>query len=134
MADPTRLDLTSNLDLLTIDRIEALADLVGQLQMEMERQPTVTNAQIWDLDSEKYRLREPILIVLEESPDEVIARFPEVEAVGVDSTEPEAILALKRDIVALYKDLTSSKSEELGRLPRMWLRILKRLIVEWNEE
>ena len=106
---------------------------MGQWQTEIEHQPTITNAQIWDLDSEKYCLREPILIVLEASPDEVIARFPEIEAFGVGPTEPEAILALKHDIVPLYEDLTSSKPEELGRLPRMWLRVLKRLIIERNE-
>ena len=71
-------------------------------------------------------------IVIEEYPDETVARWPEVEAFGSGATEAEAIAILKQDIVSLFEDLVAFSDDELGKLPRGWKRILLR-IIETNE-
>jgi hypothetical protein len=88
--------------------------------------------QIRDLGAEQLRLSEPITVVIEEYPDEenIVARFPEVEAFGEGATEAEALLYLKEDIRRLYFDLAGSKPEELGTLPKAWLRVLQQIITE----
>lgn len=99
---------------------------------DTERPPVKWSTQIWDLGDAGYYLNYPVMIVVEEYPDEeiVAARFPEVEAYGEGQTEPEAILRLKCSILDLFVELNEADPESLGELPQSWLRVLNRLIAK----
>ena len=113
----------------------SIYDIIAQLKElneELQTRPIIRNTDLWELNSEKYRLIHPINIVIEEYSDEIVARWPEVEAFGSGATEAEAIAILKQDIVSLFEDLVSFSDDELGKLPQGWKRILLR-IIEANE-
>jgi len=91
--------------------------------------PVKWTTQIRDLGDEAYVLLEPVQIVIEEYPDDsVVARFPEVEAFGEGETEPVAIMNLKIAILDLYDEMMEAPADELGKAPKMWRRILDRII------
>jgi hypothetical protein len=109
---------------------EATSDKpLADLETALER-PVKWATQIRDLGDENYVLVEPILILVEEYPnsDMVIARFPEVEAFGEGITDTEAILNLKKSILDLYDELIETNLDTLGNMPKMWLRILKKVV------
>jgi|GEM_PF-1372348 len=113
------------------ERVETLTNLTGQFYTEINEQPAKWVTQIYDLGDESYILKEPILILIEEySDDSIIARFPEVEVFGEGVTDSEAISNLKNSILDLYDELTETDSDTLGKLPKMWLRILDRIITK----
>ena len=114
------------------ERIETLVNHTGQLQVEIQDRPVKYNVQIRDLGDDHYELTEPMLALIEEYPGDstLIASFPEVEAFGEGATESEAVLNLKHAILDLYEELVATPPEELGDLPRGWLRILHRVIRE----
>ncbi|MCB0086359.1 MAG: hypothetical protein KDE54_00470 [Caldilineaceae bacterium] len=93
--------------------------------------PVKWNMQIRDLGCEEYRLTEPLFILIEEWPDDegVIARWPEVRAIGQGDTEVEAINNLKLAILDLYDELTEDE-DALGDYLKSWLRIVKQVIVK----
>jgi len=110
-------------------QIETLSNRVIELQAKLLKRPITWNTQIRDLGDEDYILRDPILIVIEEYPDEtVIAEFPEIEALGEGTTAREAMQDLKHAILDLYDHLSEAAPDTLGKLPAMWLRILEQLI------
>ena len=112
------------------ETVEVLANQTGQLCIEMQQRPIKYNIQLLDLGDIQYRLREPILVVIEEynGDDTVIASFPEIEVFGEGETETEAIQNLRIAILDLYDELISTSSEILGNLPKTWLNVLQRLI------
>lgn len=93
------------------------------------QQATGVPVTINDLESERYHLRAPISVMVENYDVEVIARWPSVEAFGYGETEEDALSTLKQDIVSLYLDLRESP-DQLGSLPQKWLRILTASITE----
>jgi hypothetical protein len=101
---------------------------IDRLCSELEDKSNIKYIQLFDI-SEKYTVIQPIPIIIEESNDEVIARFPEVELFSVGDTESEAIVKLKLSLVELYSDLLETPKNKLGKLPTAWLRILKKLIL-----
>jgi len=109
-------------------KVEAFTKKVEALLKILKNRPLVRNAILRDLNSSKYSLKENIEISIEEYPDETIAQWPEIEVFGHGVKHPEAVLDLKNEIIDLYEDLSSTKKKELGKLPEMWLRILKKII------
>jgi len=106
----------------------SLGELANQVATLTER-PIKWTTQIRDLGEEEYLLTEPIQIVIEEYSDgSVIARFPEVEVFGEGNNEPIAIVDLKNAILDLYDELSETAPSTLGDTPKMWLRILTRII------
>lgn len=112
----------------TSKKIDMLQHQIDHLTRILINRPMIRNAVLRDLNSSKYILKENIEISIEEYPDETIAVWPEIEAFGHGITQPEAILDLKNEIIDLYEDLSSAKKKEMGKLPEMWLRILKKII------
>ena len=90
--------------------------------------PATFCAVLTDLNSADYSLLAEIEIVVEEYPDEVVARWPEVEVYANGVTESEALSGLKRQITELFDELETAKPATLGRLPLSWRRILKSTI------
>jgi hypothetical protein len=115
-------------DVVPSKQIDSLREKIDNLLSLLRDMPLIKNTILRDLNSEKYSLKENIEIIIEEYQDEIIALWPEIEAFGHGITQPEAILNLKNEIIDLYEDLSNTKEKELGRLPKMWLRILKKVI------
>lgn len=117
---------------LVASEVQIISQKLDSLQASIDSHPIKWTTDIRDLNELGLRMLQPISIVIEEYPteDSVIARFPEVEAFGEASTEPQAILELKADIVRLYRDLSNTPLDELGPLPETWLHILKQIISE----
>jgi len=113
------------------ERVETLVNQVGQFYTQTVERPIKWVTQIRDLGDESYTLVEPVLILVEEylDGDTVIARFPEIGAFGEGATDTEAILNLKNSMLDLYDELTECDPDRLGQLPKMWLRVLEKLII-----
>lgn len=112
----------------TSKKIISLLKKVDEHLTLIKDRPLIRDATLRDLNSRKYFLKENLEILIEEYPDEIITQWPEVEIFGHGATQPEAMLDLKNEIIDLYEDLLKTKKRELGRLPKMWLRILNRII------
>jgi hypothetical protein len=110
--------------------VETLVNQTHVLQAEARARPIKWTTQIYDLGEQQYILLEPLLVLIEEYPDEgnVIARLPELETFGEGSTISEALLGLKNAMLDLYDELINEESQSLGNLPQTWLRILQRII------
>ena len=109
-------------------KVDMLQKQIDNLNNILTIRPVIRNIILRDLNSSKYSLKENIEISIEEYPDETIAQWPEIEVFGHGVKHPEAVLDLKNEIIDLYEDLSSTKKKELGKLPEMWLRILKKII------
>lgn len=104
--------------------IQQLNDLIAELQ----EKPLIYTTALHELENKKYKLKKPIEVIIERYEDEFVARFPELELFGSAETEAEAIRELKKEIITLHVELVGSKEAELGPLPQMWRRILRKLI------
>jgi len=122
-----------NNDKLLLNSIAPIQEKLAELVALINEQPLIAAIEIRDLGSERYLLKEPITIISEQYQEEVITKWPELELFGSGRSFPEAIQNLKNEIIELYEDLTNSKREELGKLPKMWSKILKKVIKK-NEQ
>lgn len=112
-------------------RLQQLEKEIKELRETLDSKPTVEYTQLYDLGSDRFSLKAPLSVTLEYYEGEVIAKLPEVEVWGTGSTESLAILDFKGQFVSLYEDLIGFETEgSLGRLPRMWLKALKKIVVE----
>ncbi len=100
---------------------------IESLHRMLEERPVVKETSIFDV-GDNLQVVHAIPVVIEETGDEVIASFPEIEVYGVGSSEAEALSNLKAEIRDLYFELTELRQDELGRLPLGWRRVLERLI------
>ena len=123
-------DTQVNTTELLVERAETLAHRTGHLLLEAQDRPIKYNVQLRDIGDADYKLTDPIFITIEEYPgdDAVIASFPEVEVFGEGLTEAEAIQNLKCAMLDLYEELDETLPEELGDLPKAWLRVLRQII------
>ena len=110
------------------ERLDEIHRAVTDLAEELSVRPIVKHTNLLDLDTATYSLKCPLPVVLEEYGDEVVASIPELKAFGSADTDAEAISNLRKEIVALYEDLDATESDDLGRLPTSWLRILRATI------
>jgi len=117
--------------------VQELSSCLGQLQNEVASckdcisriadRPTIKNTELYDI-GEGFDVVRPIPIVLEETEDETIANFPEVEVYAVGSGEAEAIGNLKKSIAELYLELDQTSEQQLGKVPQGWKRVLDKVI------
>lgn len=108
--------------------IRSLKKEIAELRAEQGERPISTVATIHDLGRDDMSLEAPIQIIVEEYPEEVVAKFPEVGAIATADSEFEAIELLKADIAGLYLDLKAMARKKMGRAPRRSLQILSRLL------
>ena len=114
--------LSSTHQSITLDEVLAK---VKELEGKCSARPSA----IYDLD-EHHRLKQPIFIVLEEMDDSVLASWPELHLYAEGENPNSAIATLKREIIALYDDLTSSEADQLGEMPLRWRATLSHVILE----
>lgn len=104
---------------------EALNE-IRQLRTELSQRPLVTSITLNDLGDSKINIKLPISsVILHETDEESIARWPETRAYGTGSTLGEAISALKLNIIDLYCDLKNRDSDSLGVIALNTLRIFE---------
>ena len=83
---------------------------------------------IHDLNSDAVELIQPIQVEIECYEEEVISKVPELDLWASELTESEAILSIKNEIFELWEELSEEKDNKLGKLPKMWKRILSQKI------
>lgn len=119
-------DLSSSFDSLERE-VLSCKECINELYSEFTERPIVKETRLFDID-EDLEVLEPIPIVIEESDDEVIASFPEVEVFAVGSGEAEAINNLKGEVSRLYYELIDTPDEQLGKVPQSWKRVLGKVV------
>lgn len=110
------LDPTTRLVTLLQMQLSALADELQQLHLEIANRPSISSVQLHTLGITEISVRAPMSIVLEETEDEALARWPEGRVHGLGASVAEAIASLKANIVDEYLDLTSRDRETLGEI------------------
>jgi len=100
---------------------------ITELQEKLETRPIVKQTNITEI-GDGFKVKIPILVTIEEYDDEVTASVSEIELFASGSTEAEAILRLKREIISLYEELSKTPKIKLGNLLIRYLRVLENLV------
>ena len=106
---------------------------------ELERAVTDLGRQVAELADEAIypaelsvlpglELRQPIPIVVEESADDVVARWIEPGLSGVGNSEGEAIESLREEIHTVWQDLDCAADSELTRNTQAMRSVLRRYV------
>lgn len=119
-------DLSSDLEYLKSELISC-RECIDKLYSEFVDRPIIKETRLFDITKD-LEVIEPIPIVIEETEDEVVASFPEVEVFAVGAGESEAITNLKLEISELYYELIDKPDEHLGRVPQGWKRVLGKVM------
>lgn len=111
-------------------RLDRLDEKIDRYREEFQDKPLCKTIAIYDLDSDRYSLNFPLNIELEIYEEEVIARFSELELWSSGSNESEAIMGFKEQLVCMTDDLLGFERDgkKLGKLPKMWLNTIKKII------
>lgn len=96
--------------------VKALLREVRDLRAELANRPLAFSVRLGTLNDKRVLVRNPVSVIVEETDEECLARWPEVNAYGLGATLSESILDLKRNIVDLYLDLTGRDPDTLGGL------------------
>ena len=110
------------------NEMEALQQRLAEVEQAFAAQPRCRQAVLYDLGGERYQLRQPLGVQLEEYDEEAVARIPELDVFASADTDSEALGLLKREVVTLYEELAATPVERLGERPLAWLRLLERVI------
>lgn len=105
--------------------IKRLSEEIRLLKEQLLDRPLVSSVTLNDLNNDSIELIKPISIILEETDEECLARWPEVNGFGIGPTISEAISNLKKNICELYFDITSRDKATLGELALETLRTLE---------
>ncbi|MCH8089982.1 MAG: hypothetical protein IH955_08235 [Chloroflexi bacterium] len=108
--------------------VEELVVVTSALKESIENQASVNTVHLISLHDDRYELKAPLLVILEEYEDEVIARWPEIDLYYSADIASEALAGLESEIIQLYTELSSSSLDELGVLPKRWLKTLSRVV------
>ncbi len=102
---------------------------VGEAKEGCEETPRyVRSIPIHDLGSEALELVGPLQVEVECYDEEIISKIPELGVWASAPTEGEAIMAIKNRVIDLFEELSGLDDAVLGKLPRMWKRILSKRI------
>lgn len=96
--------------------IKQLLEEIRLLKEQLLDRPLVSSLSLGNLNNDRIELLKPISIILEETDEECLARWPEVNGFGIGSTISEAIRVLKKNICEIYFDITSRDKATLGEL------------------
>ena len=100
---------------------------ITELHKKLEARPIVKQTNITEI-GKGFRVKIPIPVTIEEYDDEVTASISEIELFASGSTEAEAILRLKKEVVSFYEELSKTPKRELGNLLMRHLRVLQNLV------
>lgn len=108
--------------------VEELVTTTTELKESFEAQASVNTVHLISLHDDRYELKAPLPVILEEYEDEVIARWPELDLYYSADVASEALAGLESEIIQLYTELSSSSLGELGVLPKRWLKTLSKVV------
>lgn len=117
--------LQEDIVLQLFNKLQEALDEISQLRKELSQRPLASAIAIYDLGNDQLQVKSPISVVLNETDEESLARWPETRAYGIGSTLAEAILKLKQNIADMFFDLKSRPQESLGEIARNTLRTLE---------
>jgi hypothetical protein len=132
--DVTELVIDNNVTLMILDanfviqlteKLQEALSEIRQLRDELSQRPLVSAITLYDLGANTLKVKMPISVVLHETDEESLARWPETRAYGIGGTLSEAISNLKQNIADLFFDLKSREPESLGEIALDTLRILE---------
>lgn len=109
--------------------------LIGTLELILERRTKevlsredspilVRSIPINDLNDAAVEVTGSLQVEVEVYDIETIAKIPELNLWASADSESEAILEIKRSLLELWEELEREPDTKLGRLPKMWKRIL----------
>lgn len=104
--------------------VQTLLTEVRSLREELVNRPLVSSILLNNLSNNELTIISPISVIIEETNEECLARWLEVNAFGIGTTLSEAIHNLKDNISDLYLDLTRRDQESLGEIALETLGIL----------
>jgi hypothetical protein len=99
-----------------LEEIKELSAEVKSLKEDLLNRPLISSIMLNDIGDNSIDILKPIPIIIEESNDECLARWPETNAFGIGTSIIEAISNLKANIAELYFDITSRKVDSLGKI------------------
>jgi len=105
--------------------LKQLSEEVRLLKEELLSRPLVSSVLLNDLSDARLEIAKSISIIVEETDEECLARWPEVNAFGIGSTISEAICNLKENILDLYFDISSREKETLGEIALETLGVME---------
>jgi hypothetical protein len=127
------INISNQLDILSTglssirEELDDCKKSVTELHEKLEARPIVKQTNITEI-GDNFKVKIPIPVTIEEYDDEVMASVSEIELFASGTTEAEALLRLKREIVSLYGELSETPKEQLGNLLIRYLRILENLV------
>ncbi len=89
----------------------------------------VSYRSLTSLGNSKFKLKEPIIVVITETDDEVIAEFPEAEIAVSEDSVGQALAWLRRRIIGSYTRFKANY-DKLGPVPARQLKVLEKYIAE----
>ena len=107
--------------------LEMLDDIRAMLEDSAGSHTTSITSVTWN--EIEIPLRLPLIVILQEDEEEVVARIPEFSSSGFGRTESEALADVKSELGSLYKELAEIPEEELGILPKRWKQGLDNLVI-----
>ena len=112
--------------------VAELQTQVRELTEALDSKPNVYSMVIHEIGTVDLRVVTPFSVVVEETDDETIARWPEIRVYGVGDTLGQALVQLKAEIAALHTDLSKRDPNSLGKLARKTLQTLNLHIIPVN--
>lgn len=91
---------------------------------------SASSTYLYDLNSDKYTLKELIDVIVNEEEDCFRAENDELGVWSTGNSVKEALSNLKKEIIVLYEELEEIGESGLGPKPLMWWVLLKNLILK----
>jgi hypothetical protein len=115
------------------EQLAQIMDSLASLRDELSEEPFKTyNVRLCDLGSPAFRLRCPLLAVVETYSDEVVARLPEFDLYAGASSDAVELSKLKAETISLYQRLQELGPDQLGPLAIEWLATFKAVLEPGN--
>lgn len=112
---------------LFLGALQLILESRAEVALSLESSPILARSiPINDLNDPAVEVSGSLQVELEVYNIETIAKIPELNLWASADSESEAILEIKRSLLELWGELECEPDSKLGRLPRMWKRILSK--------
>ena len=115
------------------DKLREQADAIRDIQEHLEEKPTTYSVQLFELGSAHYSLTTPLVVTIQQYPDEVTARLPQFNLYASAESDTLALVGLKAEFVGTYERLEELGPDRLGPLPLQWLAGMRAVVERVNE-
>lgn len=108
--------------------LAVIAQALIDIKDNLADQKTVFSVQIYDLNSSKHRLKNPLSVIITKEDDMYYAASVDLDIFGEGENEMGALSSLKEVVVIYYESLIMSE-KELSPLLKSKLKLLKKIIL-----